>query len=198
MGFFDSLKGFGRATAGAFGSLVSGAFQVAAPLLAQAGAQALGRSLGIRPSGRTPFVITPAAPFAPRPVLPGRQVVRQLPALPGPLGVTPAVTGRRQVGAAPGFGGVTLAGGTSGFGLLSELAERAGGLFGGQTTFFTAGQVTARAVRDITQVNPVTGKIEFWRHMGRPVLFTGDLATVRRVSRVASRLNRRLGRRRPR
>jgi len=62
-------------------------------------------------------------------------------------------------------------------------------------------QPTTRSVvpiRDLTDVNPATGKTHFWRHMGTPVLFSGDLATVRRVSRIASRVNRRLGRRRPR
>jgi len=88
--------------------------------------------------------------------------------------------------------------GTAGRGFFPELTERIGGLVRGQTTFFVQSPPGLRPQKDITQQNPVTGKIEFWRHMGRPVLFTGDLATVRRVSRVASRLNRRLGRRRPR
>lgn len=64
--------------------------------------------------------------------------------------------------------------------------------------FFQPTMRSVVPIRDLTDVNPATGKTHFWRHMGTPVLFSGDLATVRRVSRIASRVNRRLGRRRPR
>jgi len=49
----------------------------------------------------------------------------------------------------------------------------------------------ARPIREINAVNPVTGRIEFWRHMGRPLLFAGDLQAVKRVKRVAAKARRR-------
>lgn len=41
-----------------------------------------------------------------------------------------------------------------------------------------------------------TGKLHFWMPAGRPLLFSGDLAAARRVSRVASKAARRVGARR--
>jgi len=89
-------------------------------------------------------------------------------------------------------------------GLAQPAVQAVQALRGGALTAASPGrffQPTTRSVvpiRDLTDVNPATGKTHFWRHMGTPVLFSGDLATVRRVSRIASRVNRRLGRRRPR
>jgi hypothetical protein len=40
-----------------------------------------------------------------------------------------------------------------------------------------------------------TGKLGFWKAQGRPILFSGDLAAARRVSRVASRAARHARRR---
>lgn len=52
---------------------------------------------------------------------------------------------------------------------------------------FRAGTATARPIRDLTAVNPVTGKVEFWRHMGRPILFSGDLAQMRRTRKIGAK-----------
>lgn len=38
------------------------------------------------------------------------------------------------------------------------------------------------------------GKLSFFKSMGRPILFSGDLAATRRVARVASRAARSVGR----
>lgn len=62
---------------------------------------------------------------------------------------------------------------------------------------FTSGYTSARPIREIQQVNPVTGKIHVWRHMGNPVLYSGDLATCRRVDRVAKRVAKARRRRAP-
>lgn len=80
--------------------------------------------------------------------------------------------------------------GGEGFGFGAELLERGQALLGGQPTMFRAGAPTARAVTMLEGRNPVTGKMHYWRHMGRPILFSGDLANCRRVGRVRTKLNR--------
>lgn len=42
-------------------------------------------------------------------------------------------------------------------------------------------------------VNPDTGRVTWFIPAGRPILFSGDLAAVRRVRRIAGRLRRRVG-----
>jgi len=51
-----------------------------------------------------------------------------------------------------------------------------------------------RQIPTLTVQSP-TGKYGFWKAMGRPLLFSGDLAACKRVARVASRAARRSGRR---
>lgn len=46
--------------------------------------------------------------------------------------------------------------------------------------------------------NPVTGKPTFFGNRGKPILFSGDFAAVRRVKRVAARASKSLGSRRRR
>lgn len=75
--------------------------------------------------------------------------------------------------------------GTEGFGILPEITERIGGAFGGQTTLFRQGMARVHPVREITERNPATGRIEVWRHMGRAILFSGDMACAKRVKRIA-------------
>ena len=77
--------------------------------------------------------------------------------------------------------------GTEGLGFGQELTERLGGLVGGQTTLFRQGMAQVLPVREITERNPMTGRIEVWRHMGRPVLYSGDFACARRVAKIARR-----------
>jgi len=57
-------------------------------------------------------------------------------------------------------------------------------------TMFRPAQATARAVRMIEARSPTTGKMHYWKHMGTPILFSGDLANCKRVGRVQARLNR--------
>lgn len=84
--------------------------------------------------------------------------------------------------------------GTSGGGMGTELMERLRGAVGGQTTMYRYGGERVTPVREIQAVNPVSGKIGIWRYMGHPILYSGDLATCKRVGRIA----RRVARRRPR
>jgi len=60
--------------------------------------------------------------------------------------------------------------------------------------FFRPGGMSIRPMRTLQQINPVTGNVETWKHMGRPILFQGDLATVKRVRRVARMAKRSSGR----
>lgn len=55
---------------------------------------------------------------------------------------------------------------------------------------FEPGRVTARPVREITDRNPETGRLETWLHAGRPVLYTGDLRASKRVKKLAARAGR--------
>lgn len=61
---------------------------------------------------------------------------------------------------------------------------------GGACSPFTVGQPTARAQRYIEAKSPTTGKMHYWKHMGTPILFSGDIANCRRVGKVQARLNR--------
>lgn len=114
--------------------------------------------------------------------------------------VSRTAIGGQQAGLFPLIPGIAellgLNGGT-GVGPM-QLRQQTGALAVSPGRFFQPTMRSVVPIRDLTDVNPATGKTHFWRHMGTPVLFSGDLATVRRVSRIASRVNRRLGRRRPR
>lgn len=46
---------------------------------------------------------------------------------------------------------------------------------------------SVRPVSELHAINPMTKKIHVWKHMGRPVLYSGDLATCKRVNKVAAR-----------
>lgn len=71
--------------------------------------------------------------------------------------------------------------------------------FGG-ALFTIDPRISVRPKRLVMVPNPMDpSKIEVWRHMGRPVLFTGDIAHCRRVSKTVARASRALPRRsRPR
>jgi len=65
-----------------------------------------------------------------------------------------------------------------------------------QRVFWRPGGGTGeRAVAAIPIFSP-SGRLGVWKYMGRPILFSGDLAAARRVQRVASRASRFGGRRR--
>lgn len=42
--------------------------------------------------------------------------------------------------------------------------------------------------------NPITGRKAWYRNVGRPILFSGDLRACRRVNRIGARLRRGRGR----
>ena len=104
-------------------------------------------------------------------------------------------SGGSPVPAFPGMDVITSPG-TYGGGVFGEVAERVTGAIAGRPSMFAYGQTRARALPMLEAVHPETGKVHYWRHLGRPILFTGDLAVCKRVSRVRGKLNR--GRPRPR
>ncbi len=101
-----------------------------------------------------------------------------------------------QVPALLGMGELITSPGTTGGGIFSEIGERLTGAVAGRGSMFAYGQTRARALPMLEAVHPETGKVHYWRHMGRPILFTGDMAVCKRVNRVRGKLNR--GRPRPR
>ncbi len=63
--------------------------------------------------------------------------------------------------------------------------------FGGR--FFSQTMAGVRAKSLVRLQNPVTGSDVWYRNVGRPILFAGDFATVKRVRRVAAVARRRSG-----
>jgi len=59
-----------------------------------------------------------------------------------------------------------------------------------EATFWLPSAAGVRANREITARNPVSGRSGTWRYMGAPVLYSGDLATCKRVSKIAGRVGR--------
>lgn len=59
-----------------------------------------------------------------------------------------------------------------------------------EATFWLPTRTGVTANREIVARNPVTGRMAVWRHMGRPVLYSGDLATCKRVGKIAGRVGR--------
>ncbi len=108
-----------------------------------------------------------------------------------PLSITggtpmPALPG----GAMPLTGALpSVLGGVLG-GLLGEGAESLFEGGGSCPQLFGQARQTARARQLVMAMNPVTGNPTFFRHVGRPILFSGDLATCRRVNKVAARARR--------
>lgn len=77
-----------------------------------------------------------------------------------------------------------------------DLLERLGlatGLEGAverEATFWIPTASGVRANPEIMARNPVTGRLSTWKNMGRPVLYSGDLATCKRVNKISSRVAR--------
>jgi hypothetical protein len=59
-----------------------------------------------------------------------------------------------------------------------------------EATFWLPTRSGVRPNAEILARNPVTGRMGTWRYMGRPVLFSGDLATCRRVAKISARTAR--------
>lgn len=43
----------------------------------------------------------------------------------------------------------------------------------------------------ISDVNPYTGRMHWWRHVGQPILFSGDVSHCRRVNKLLGKATRR-------
>ena len=57
-------------------------------------------------------------------------------------------------------------------------------------TLFRQAPQTLRAVRSFHITNPSTGKEVFYRNVGQPILFSGDLTVCKRVEKIARRAKR--------
>lgn len=55
---------------------------------------------------------------------------------------------------------------------------------------FVPGNMAMRARRELHAINPATGAIHTYKNMGRPVLYSGDLAACKRVNKIARRARR--------
>ena len=114
--------------------------------------------------------------------------------------------------AALGFAGVPAAAGAASTGLGSVLQSILGGAAAGTAVgglgglgfnlpggleevgsgtgvfgldMFEPGRSSQRARRLLMANNPTTGNPTFWRHVGSPVLFSGDLALNKRIQKIA-------------
>lgn len=74
--------------------------------------------------------------------------------------------------------------------LLESLGMATGleGAIEREAVFYVPTASGVRAVPELQARNPVTGRINVWRNMGRPVLYSGDLSTCKRVNRISSRV----------
>jgi hypothetical protein len=98
-----------------------------------------------------------------------------------------------------GFGGFVesiTAPGTIGGGIMSEVGERLVGAVAGRPSMFRYGGQRARAMTLLEAPHPETGQMHYWRHVGRPILFSGDVATAKRVRRISTKLSSQMGTRR--
>jgi hypothetical protein len=91
-----------------------------------------------------------------------------------------------------GLGGAALGGAAVG-GAISAFGDSDVALpFGGNVFRRTAAGIRARSLVEV--VNPMTGRKTWYRNVGRPILFSGDLRSCKRVQKVASRARRARGR----
>ncbi len=67
---------------------------------------------------------------------------------------------------------------------FDPVAPSGGRLFGA-TRNLNTGALSVRPIKEIQAVNPMTGRIHTWREKGRCLLWSDDLAGVKRVRRVA-------------
>lgn len=99
-----------------------------------------------------------------------------VPAIPPKLGGLPAATlpgGAPMPGVPAGMnGGASMAAG------------------GACPTMFRPNRTTIRPARLVVQMHPQTGEPVFFGHLGRPILFSRDMAVARKVGRLARRARR--------
>jgi len=206
MGFFDSIKGFGTSV---FETLGRGV-EAVLPSFIEAGATALFQNIfpQQRPAGSQVFaqrrpVLGPTAPL----LLPPS--ARRQPPLLTPGGVRQTFTpqGRTiSVGGSPmphfpgdqfgvtqasfavpalGGNGLTDFFDIPGIDLRSPFTADA--RTGGNAFFHGVGAVRQRPRSLIMQMNPSTGTPTFFRHAGRPIMFSGDRAICKGVEKIARR-----------
>lgn len=211
MGFFDSIKGFGTSV---FETLGRGV-EAVLPSFIEAGAQALFSNVfpQQRPAGSQVFATRrPAlAPTAPlllpsdarrfpatrnfQPNVNQFQFQGRVPApvsLPGGSTAMPHFPGDAQNVTQAGF---QLAQGSALDifdlpGIDLQLPFRADARTGG-TPFFLPSRTVGNRPRSLIMVpNPSTGAPVFFKHAGRPILFSGDLRAAKLVNRIARRARR--------
>jgi hypothetical protein len=91
------------------------------------------------------------------------------------------------------FGGDDVAGSVAlpgGAVIQQPVAPQAGRIFNINQNMST-GAVSVRARSTLLFMNPVTGNPVWYRNMGRPILWSGDIAARRRVNRIAARVRSR-------
>jgi hypothetical protein len=220
MGFADSMSGIGRA----LGGLAETAINTLGPALVQAGTQFVvnkafpGQTANLPPQRRQQIFLPdrnqqvffpapprpnvfslPPGPVAQTPfnVLPGVQPARPMTQFPQVgrrsggrrQGVFPASTGGSAVSQFPGdergFFDIP------GFDLRSPFVSETAPC----PVLFRPGAASARPVSMFMVPNPMSGKPTFYRHVGQPILFAGDLTTCKKVEKVARRARRARGRR---
>jgi len=214
MGFFDSIRGIGRA----LGGFIESAIPILGPPLLNIGAQVLQQKLLGQPSGQIQRQRL-SLPAFPPPIVQPR--VRGLPTrpsdpfrgipIPGRAGV-PGGIPQAQAGF-PSGGRVIQASFPGGFSMPAFPGDRfdvGGGFrqagfdipgvdivspfqsqFAGQCpTLFRQG-TSVRPIPLIMVSNPETGAPVFYKHAGRPILFSGDLSAAKKVARIAQRARRR-------
>ncbi len=85
-----------------------------------------------------------------------------------------------------GNGTVALPGGAR---LQQPVAPQAGRVFN-VTQNLTTGAISVRPRAQLNFTHPVTGSTIMYRNMGRPILWSGDLAATKRVRKAAARARR--------
>lgn len=96
-----------------------------------------------------------------------------------PPGITPVAV-EQPPGVPTSAGGMPLPG-SSAQGAISPAA----GLRGFGTLFRPSQQAAWYPMRMVHQQHPTSGQMHYWRYVGKPLLFRGDLTSCKRVQRVA-------------
>lgn len=96
-----------------------------------------------------------------------------------------------------GLLGYTPDGGQS---LLGQGIDYLQGQSSGACQKFVSSPATtkSRPLSLISDVNPSTGRMHWWRHVGQPILFSGDVSHCRRVNKLLGKASRKASSRRGR
>lgn len=120
------------------------------------------------------------------------------------LGFNQPPPGQFQIaGAAPGNGLLTadaqafLDSLTGGGGMMAGVTSGGSSTAGSPVGLFRMPVAGPRAVplSLISQPSPSTGRTHYWRHVGQPIMFSGDVSHCRRVNKLLAKQARRAGRR---